>query len=76
MLNDERVGFPGGSVIKNLPVHKEATRDMGFSLDREDPLEEDMTMDSSTLAWEIPWTEEPARYSPWGRRELDLTEVT
>ena len=25
----------------------------------EDPLEEEMTTLSSTLAWEIPWTEEP-----------------
>ena len=28
---------------------------------------------SSTLAWEIPWTEEPT-YSPWGRQESDTTE--
>ena len=29
------------------------------SLDREDPLEKEMTTLSSILAWEIPWTEEP-----------------
>jgi len=29
------------------------------SLGQEDPLEEEMTTDSSTLAWEIPWTEKP-----------------
>ena len=29
---------------------------------------------SSTLAWKIPWTEEPGRCSPWGRKELDTTE--
>ena len=29
------------------------------SLGREDPLEEGMTTCSSSLAWEIPWTEEP-----------------
>ena len=29
------------------------------SLGREDPLEEDMATHSSTLAWRIPWTEEP-----------------
>jgi len=33
-----------------------------------------MTTHSSTLAWKIPWTEEPAGYSPWGRKELDMTE--
>jgi len=30
------------------------------SLDREDPIKEMATL-SSTLAWEIPWTEEPRR---------------
>ena len=36
-----------------------------------------MATHSSILAWEIPWIEEPGRlYSPWGRRELDMTEVT
>ena len=29
------------------------------SLSQEDPLEEKMATDSSVLAWEIPWTEEP-----------------
>ena len=29
------------------------------SLGREDPLEEEMAIHSSTLAWKIPWTEEP-----------------
>ena len=29
------------------------------SLDKEDPLEEEMAPHSNTLAWEIPWTEEP-----------------
>ena len=30
---------------------------------------------SSTLAWKIPWTEEPGRLlRPWGRYESDTTE--
>ena len=28
---------------------------------QEDPLQEEMATHSSTLAWEIPWTEEPNR---------------
>ena len=40
----------------------------------EEPLEEKMAIYSSILAWEIPWTEEPVRYSPRGLRELDMTE--
>ena len=31
------------------------------SLGREDPLEKEMAIHSSTLAWKIPWTEEPDR---------------
>ena len=31
------------------------------SLGWEDPLEKEMATHSSTLAWEIPWTEEPDR---------------
>ena len=30
-------------------------------LGHEDPLEKEMATDSSVLAWEIPWTEEPGR---------------
>ena len=29
------------------------------SLGQEDPLEKEMAMHSSILAWEIPWTEKP-----------------
>ena len=31
------------------------------SLGQEDPLEKEMATNSSTLTWEIPWTEEPSR---------------
>ena len=33
-----------------------------------------MASHSSILAWEIPWTEEPGSYSPWGHKESDTTE--
>ena len=45
-----------------------------ISRGQEDPLEKEMTTHSSTLAWKIPWMEEPGGYSPWGRKELDTTE--
>ena len=35
-----------------------------------------MATHSSILAWEIPWTEEPGDYSPWGPTESDMTEAT
>ena len=52
------MGFPGGSVLKNLPASAE---DGGSSLGQEDPLERGMATPSSILAWEIPWTEELGR---------------
>ena len=33
-----------------------------------------MAPHSSTLAWKIPWTEEPGRLQSWGREESDTTE--
>ena len=33
-----------------------------------------MTTHSSILAWRIPWAEKPVGYSPWGHKELDMTE--
>ena len=44
------------------------------SLGREDPLEKEMAIHSSTLAWKIPWTEEPGRLQSTGRKESDTTE--
>ena len=36
------------------------------SLGREDPLEKEMAIHSSTSAWKIPWTEEPGRLQSMG----------
>ena len=36
------------------------------SLDREDPLEKEIAPRSSTLAWKIPWTEEPGGLQSMG----------
>ena len=45
------------------------------SLGWENPLEKEMTTRSSTPAQNIPWMEEPGGlYSPWGRKESDVTE--
>ena len=44
--------------VKRLPAMREArVRFLG----QEDPLEKEMAIHSSTLAWKIPWTEEPDR---------------
>ena len=44
------------------------------SLGREDPLEKEMAIHSSILAWRIPWTEEFGGLPSTGRRESDTTE--
>ena len=36
----------------------------------EDPLEKEMATHTSILAWEIPQTEEPGKYSPWGHKRV------
>ena len=36
------------------------------SLGREDTLEKEMAIHSSTIAWKIPWTEEPGRLQSMG----------
>ena len=44
------------------------------SLAQEHPLEKEMATHSTILVWKIPRTEEPGGYSPWGRKESDMTE--
>ena len=36
------------------------------SLGQDDPLEKEMAIHSSTIAWKIPWTEEPGRLQSMG----------
>ena len=44
--------------VKHLPTLRETCV---RSLGQEDPLEKEVATHSSTLAWKIPWTEEPGR---------------
>ena len=44
------------------------------SLGGEGPLEEQMTIHSSILAWEIPLQWNLLSYGPWGCKELDTTK--
>ena len=58
-------------MVKCLPVMRETgVRFLG----QEDPLEEEIAIHSNTLAWKIPWTEEPGGYSPWSYKESDTTD--
>ena len=40
------------------------------SLGQEDPLEEEMAIHSSILAWRIPWTEEPGGLQSMGSQRV------
>ena len=57
-LKASLLSFPGGSDVNNLPAMQESWVQ---SLGRKDSLEKEMATHSSTLAWKIPWTEEPGR---------------
>ena len=53
--------------LKNLPAMQE-TRVQ--SLGQEVPLEEKMATYSNSLAWKIPWTEEPGRLKSMGSQRV------
>ena len=46
------------------------------SLGQEDPLEKEMSIHSSTIAWKIPWTEEPGRLQSMGSQRVGHDWVT
>ena len=54
-------------MVKCLPKMQETQVQ---SLGREDPLEKEMATYPSTLAWKIPWTEEPGRLQPIGLQRV------
>ena len=53
--------------VKRLPEVQETWVQ---SLGREDPLEKEMATQSSTLAWKIPWTEEPTKLQSMGSQRV------
>ena len=58
---------PVVQLVKNLSAMQETqVRFLG----REDPLEKEMATNSSTLAWRIPWTEEPGRLQSVGSQRI------
>ena len=56
-----------GSAVKNLPAMQETWVP---SLGQEDPLEKEMAIHSSILAWRIPWTEEPGGLQSTGSQRV------
>ena len=58
-------------MVKNLPA---VWKNWIQSLGQEDPLEKEMAMHSSVLAWRIQGQRSLVTYSPWGHNESDMTE--
>ena len=66
---DSVFGFPGspsGKESIRLSVQETWVQSLG----QEDPLEEEMATHSRTLAWEIPWKEEPDRLQSMGLQSV------
>ena len=54
-------------MVKHLPAMQETwVQSLGW----DDPLEEEMAIHSNTLAWKIPWTEEPGRLQSMGLQRV------
>ena len=54
------------TVKRLLTVQETRVQSLGW----EDPLEKEMASHSSTLAWKIPWTEEPGRLQSMGSQRV------
>ena len=67
-LGPSLLDFPGGSDGKSICLQWGRTQVR--SLGREDPLEKAMATHSSTLAWKIPWMEEPGRLQSMGSQRV------
>ena len=67
------MGFPDGSVIRNLSANAGDTGSIPEDPLGEDPLGKEMTIHCSILAWEIPWTEEPGMLQSMVSQQSDRT---
>ena len=59
--------------VKHLPTMQDT---WDRSLGQEDPLEKAVATHSSTLAWEIPWMEEPGRLQSMGSQRVRHDSAT
>ena len=66
------MGFPNGTVVKNLPASAGDTGSIpGCHLwVRKIPLEEETATHSNILTWEIAWTEKPGKLQSMGSQRV------
>ena len=61
----------GGALVAQRVKHLPETQEIWVrSLGQEDPLEKKVAAHSSTLAWKIPWMEEPGRLQSMGSQRV------
>ena len=73
-----QLSYQESPVVKNLPaIVGDLQETRVLSLGQKDPLEKEMATPSRTLAWRIPWTEEPGRTAVHGvsRGQHDCTHT-
>ena len=70
LIYKQMLGFPCGSVVKNLPALQEPLVMQAWSLGQGDPLEESMATHPSILAWRIPWMEESGGLQSMGLQRV------
>ena len=68
----DKVGFPGGSVVKNPAMQEKWVQSLG----QEDLLEKEMATHSSIPAWKITWTEQPGGLQSMGSQRVRHDLVT
>ena len=61
------MGFLVAQMVKRLSA---MLKTQVQSLGQEDPLQKEMATHSRTLAWKIPWTEEPGRLHSMGSQRV------
>ena len=65
------ISFPVHSLVAQMVERLPTVRETQIrSLGREDPLEKEMAIHSSTVAWNISWTEEPGRLQSMGLQRV------
>ena len=65
-LTEERTSLVAQTVKRLSTMQETQVRSLG----PEDPMEKEMAIHSSTIAWKIPWTEEPGRLQSMGSQRV------
>ena len=75
-LENPRDGGASRAAVYGVAQSRTRLKQLSSSSSRDSHPEKAMAPHSSTLAWKIPWMEEPGGCHLWGHTELDTTEVT